>query len=150
LLFYLLYVVVMKFTLSKRTEKEYNLTTLEVKAGIRYYEDVLVDWVEDVEWKLTPCIVWEYWCPIINLDTWVITNWTKWVTAVIHAKVCDDGSYYLKDETGEIILSIEDNYVPSLLAIDDDWYGDYIIMTIDWEWKIKDWKSDISSFTEEE
>jgi len=127
-------------------KKEVEIKTLEVKAGVRYWEDAEVNGVDDDMGDLIPCRDGDLWRPIIDIDTGVISNWVKGTTAEIHYKVCDDGSYYLKDEKGETVLSIENNYVPSILSPKEKGYGDYIIMDIDENGKIQDWKCDISSF----
>lgn len=134
----------MKATL--KIKKEVMLKTLEVKAGVRYWEDGTVNGVDDENGDLIPCRDGDYWCPIIDLDTGVITNWTKGVKAEIHYKVCDDGSYYLKDMKGNIAMSIEDDYVPDILCPKEEGYGDYIIMDIDENGKIKDWEANIDGF----
>ena len=133
-----------------KIEQEVEIKTLEVKANARYWEDATIDGVEDTEGKLTPCRVGDLFCPIIDIETGIITNWKQGVKANIHFKVCDEGSYYLKDAEGKTILSIEDNYAPSILCPKDNGYGDYIILDIDENGKIDGWKADLSSFTEDE
>lgn len=129
----------MKIKITKKIEIE--IKTVLVKAGVRYWEDSEVNGVEDVKGDLIPCRDGDYWCPFIDIDTGVILNWTKGVTANVHYKVCDNGSYYLKDAAGEIILSIERNYVPDIIPGE---FGDYIIMTIDGDGKIKEWNNSAS------
>ena len=72
-----------------KIEKEVELKTLVVKAGVRYYEDATVNGVEDTEGDLIPCKQGELWCPIIDIDSGVITNWKQGVKAEVHYKVCD-------------------------------------------------------------
>ena len=129
----------MKITIKVKIKKEVDIKTLWVEAGVRYWENATVNGIEDENGKLIPCRDGEYWCPIIDIDNGIITNWEKGVTAKIHYKVCDDGSYYLKDADHNTVLSIVENYVPDILCIDDNGYGDYIIMNVDENGQIKNW-----------
>lgn len=121
-----------------KLKKEVEIKTLSVRAGVRYWEDATVNGIEDEQGDLIPCRDGEYWCPEIDIETGIITNWTKGVKADVHYKVCDDGTYHLKDENGNIILTHED-YVPKILDLYNDSYGDYIILHIDENGLIKDW-----------
>lgn len=85
--------------------------------------------------------------PEIDIDTGIITNWIKGVTADVHFKVCDSGSYYVKDAEGNVVLSREDEYVPNCLIPGK--YGDYIIMTIDENGKIAEWNPSLDDFMNE-
>lgn len=125
----------MKATIT--VEKEVDIKTVHVEAHVRYWEDATINGVVDEDGTLTPCRKGELWCPVIDIDTGVITNWTKGVTASVHFKVCDAGSYFLKDAEGKIVLSIEGDYVPNKLIPGS--YGDYIIMQIDENGKIANW-----------
>jgi hypothetical protein len=115
-------------------EKEVDIKMVEVRAHVRYWDDATINGVTDEEGTLTPCREGEMWCPIIDIDTGVITNWTKGVKANVHFKVCDGGSYFLKDANGKVVLSREDDYVPNELIPGS--YGDYIEMSIDENGKI--------------
>lgn len=125
----------MKTTISVR--KEVDIKTLEVHAGVRYWEDSEVNGKEDTNGDLIPCRNGEYWEPIINVDSGIITNWEKGKTADIHYNVCDDGVYTLKDINGETIFHRDDMYVPECLSGGD---SDYIIMVVDENGKIEDWQ----------
>lgn len=129
-----------------KIEKEVELKTLVVKAGVRYYEDAVVNGLTDEHGDLIPCKEGDLWCPIIDIDTGVITNWKQGVRASTHYKVCDEGSYYLLDNEGNTVLSIEDNYVPSILYPKGGGYGDYIILEIDENGKIDGWNPNLESF----
>ena len=127
-------------TVKVKIEKEVEIKTLEVEAGVRYWEDATVNGVEDENGDLIPCRDGELWKPIIDVESGKIINWTIGTKADVHYKVCDNGSYYLKDPEGNIVLSIESNYVPQILCPKDSGYGDYIIMDIDKNGMIADWK----------
>ena len=58
--------------------------------------------------------------------------------------------YWLQDEKGENIIKSTGYYVPSILAIDDNGYGDYVIMYIDENGFIKNWKFSMDDFVNEE
>jgi len=140
----------MKFKIKKEVEVE--ITTLYVRAVVRYWEDAKVDGVEDENGDLIPCRVEDDWCLTIDLENGKITNWTQGKTADVHYKVCDDGTYILADENNEQVLCKE-GYVPDCLSIDDNGCGDYIIMKIDKLGFINNWKFstyDIQEFTEED
>lgn len=133
-----------------KIQKEVDLKILKVVAGVRYWEDATVNGVEDEEGVLIPCRDGNAWCPVIDVDAGVITNWTQGVKADVHYKVCDSGSYYLLDEAGAVVLSIEDGYVPKMMCPKENGFGDYIIMDIDETGKIANWKQTIVGFLEED
>lgn len=140
----------MKVKIKKEVELEAK--TLHVKAGVRYWEDATVNGVEDTEGDLIPCRIEdddEYWFPVIDIDTGVITNWEQGKTADIHYKVCDDGSYFVFDENEKEIAK-KDGYVPDTMCPEGGGYGDYIIMKVDENGLINNWKFDISDFIEED
>lgn len=132
-----------------KIEKEVELKTLVVKAGVHYYEGATVNGVEDTEGDLIPCKKGELWCPIIDIDSGVITNWKQGVKAEVHYKVRDAGSYYLQDVEGNIILSIEQDSVPKMMCPKTSGYGNYIIMDIDENGKIANWKQTLDGFIDE-
>lgn len=125
-----------------KVEKEIDIKTVLVEAGVRYWEDATVNGVEDTEGNLIPLRKGNLWCPEIDIDNGTILNWPVGTKADIHYKVCDAGSYHLKDVKGNIVLSIENNYVPNNLIPGE--YGDYIIMTVDENGKIAEWPEEPS------
>ncbi len=133
----------MKISIKKKVNVDAKW--LHVHAGVRYWEDATVNGVEDESGDLIPCRNGDYWEPRINIETGEIVNWKHGVKADIHYKVCDDGKYTLKDTEGNNIISKED-YVISSLSINDEGYGDYIIMTVDENGIIKDWKFNLKDF----
>lgn len=128
----------MNATIQKSEQVE--LIYLEVKAGVRYWEDATINGVEDTEGDLIPCRNGDYWEPKIEIQTGVIINWDKGKTADIHFKVCDDGSYFLYGHGGQLYFSIEDDYVPKCLSPGGDGYGDYIIMKVNEAGLVENWK----------
>ncbi|WP_286969428.1 hypothetical protein [Algoriphagus sp.] len=134
-----------------KVEKEVNFTHLKVKAGARYWEDATVNGIEDIEGNLIPFRDGDYWCPTIDLETGIIKDWPQGKTAEVHYKVCDDGEYWLVADDG-FELKYPGDYVPNILDIDGESYGDYIILNIDENGQIADWpkKHDIRGFLREE
>jgi len=126
--------------------KEYDVKTLVVEAGVRYWEDATIDGVEDENGDLIPCRKGDLWNPIIDIDKGIIKNWEAGKTAEIHYKVCDAGTYRLLDVKDTVIVSIENNYVPQVLCPGDNGYGDYIIMDIDANGLINNWNPSFNEF----
>lgn len=130
-----------------KIEKEVDIKAVLVKAHVRYWEDATINGEPDEDGTLTPCREGDMWCPVIDIDTGVITNWTKGVKAEVHFKVCDAGSYYLLDAEGNVVLKRERDYVPNELIPGS--YGDYIEMDIDENGQIADWNPSLDDFNDE-
>lgn len=130
-----------------KIEKEFDIKKLQVNAGVRYWEDATINGVSDEEGTLTPCKDGDLWSPVINVETGIIENWPQGTTANIHFKVCDQCSVSLLDENNEIVKGFE-GYVPKTLCPKDEGYGDYIIMDINENGQIQDWKPSIHELIE--
>lgn len=113
--------------------------------GVRYWEDGEVNGVEDVDGSLIPFRLGDAWRISIDLDTGVIEGWPESVTASVHYKVCDDGRYTLADVERRELCSVE-GYVPDMLSPGGSGYGDYVIMEIDGQGQIQNWRADLSYF----
>lgn len=137
----------MKIEITKKIEVE--IKTLQVDAGVRYWEDSYVNGTNDSEGTLIPFREGDRWRPKIELETGKVINWPAGTTAEIHYKMVDDGKYYLEDEAGNEVASIIDYYVPQILSPGDNGYGDYIIMDIDENGIIQDWNPTFNEFLEE-
>lgn len=124
---------------------EYDAKYLRADCGVRYWEDARVNGVTDQDGELIPCRNVDTWSPLIEIDTGVIVGWPKGTTADLHYKVCDDGKYVLFDASMQKIVGI-DGYVPTIMSPGENGYGDYVIMTIDGDGRIADWKVDLSDF----
>lgn len=132
-----------------KIKKRVEVKTLEVFAEPRHWEDSNINGVDDSEdGNLIPCkqIIngVQTWCPVIDIDSGVITNWPQGTKAAIHYKVVDQGSYVLKDENGEIVSKIENDYVPEIMNPTGEAYGDYIIFDVDENGKIWPWNNIVS------
>lgn len=134
---------------------------LYVDAGVRYWEDSEINGISDenlydskgVKAPAMPCVervkttpttnIYSdhfRWRPIIDAETGVIINWEKGVKASVHYKVGDDCEITYKN--GDEVLCINDNYwyVPPFLSPKEEGFGDYIIMDIDENGQIGNWK----------
>jgi len=113
---------------------------IEVEAGVRYWEDAIVNGVEDEDGSRIPCRVKDLWCPTIELATGRILGWPEGTEADIHYKVCDEGRYWLLNSDGGRINEYRGSYVPDdFLCHGDNGYGDYIIMVVNGEGLIQDY-----------
>ena len=113
-----------------KTIKEVEVKYLKVDVGVRYWEDATVNGQEDTNGDLIPFRKGDRWKILIDVETGIIKEWPTGTIADIHYKVCDDGIYKLLDEEASILRWIE-GYVPKILDLYRDSYGDYIIMKID-------------------
>lgn len=134
-----------------KVEKEVDLKLLIVKAGVRYWEDSVVNGKNDtVDGENIPCKIGELWCPQIEIETGRILNWEQGKKAEIHYNVADCLGYEIQSEKGEVVLAAEDGYVPETLAPKERGYGDYIIMDIDENGHIANWEFNFSDFESSE
>jgi len=140
------YIIAMEVTI--KTTKKIKVKYLQVKAGVRYWEDATVTDVEDEQGDLIPCRVDDNWCPLIDLDTGQILNWKEGTKADIHYKVCDEGVYALLDESKNVVVEYE-GYVPNSMSPKDSGFGDYIIMDVDEKGFIAKWEPDLTDFYED-
>lgn len=98
-----------------------------------------------------PGKIGDEWKILIDIDTGKIINWELGHTAQVYSKICDAGEYKLLGPDQMICYFYKDDmYVPSCLYPKENGYGDYIIMDIDENGVIKDWKFDISDFFPDE
>ncbi len=124
---------------SKMGEKMKNAKYVEVNAGPRYWEDTYFNGKEDADGNIA-LRDGSRWRPVIRLEDGQVMDWQPGYTAEVHYKVCDDGEYWLQDTNGWRIAKYYSDYVPDLLSVGENGYGDYIIMKIDENGKIKGWK----------
>jgi hypothetical protein len=129
-----------------QTTIETEIKTLKVRAVVRYWEDASVNGEVDTDGKLIPCREGNSWEPVIDIDTGQIINWEKGKTAKINYKICDMGSYYLKDDEGFTADCIENSYVPMIMCPGGNGYGDYIIMNIFADGSIENWRPVFTGF----
>ena len=135
-----------------KIKKEVDVRYLKLDAGVRYWEDSEVNGKEDVDLyeckgKVGPIMPFAVkvkssiysdhyrWQPTIDVERGCIVDWPKGTTASVHYKVCDEGVYHLLDPLFNTILSVE-SYVPDCIGE----YGDYIVMDIDEDGNIEDFR----------
>ena len=138
----------MKFTQMKPVETE--VTHLLAEMGVRYWENDTVNGSEDSdENPAMPMKRGEMWVLKIDLETGTIEGWPEGVTASTHYKVCDAGVYTLMDADGNAVVR-KGGYVPDMLSPSGEGYGDYVIMDIDRDGVIANWRADLSYFEGED
>ncbi len=114
---------------------------LEVDAGVRYPEDTLVNGQEDDSGARMPFLVNGRWRPRIRLDDGVVMDWPPTLSAEAHYKVADDGEYWLQNADGVRVAKWSGYYVPvAYLCHGERGYGDYIILNVDGNGCIKDYR----------
>jgi len=138
----------MKVTFVKEITQSVDVQYLYVSAGVRRWEDAIVNEIEDQSGNLIPSRRGDRWEPIIEIEKGIILNWPLGTTADIHYKICDDGVYTLKDIDGNIVAEIK-GYVPGIMCPSESGFGDYIIMKIDATGKIEDWEILLADFLNE-
>ena len=126
------------------TKKE-PVRYLKASMQVRYWEDGIVNGQKDIEGKLIPFRNGDMWQIWINLKEGRIMDWPRGTTSNVHYKVCDAGSYSLVNTDLKTVIQIE-GYVPSMLSPGKDGFGDYVIMDIDEEGMIANWKVDLKPF----
>lgn len=117
----------MKTTIKVKKEIEVKYVQLEVPVK---YDD------EDMPFDF-PFRDGDIWSPLIDIDNGKIIDYEYSERWPLHMKITDGGSYYLLDENKELLLKIEDDYVPNRLIPGS--YGDYIEMNILPDGKIENW-----------
>ena len=135
--------------LSVTEKKKVDVQFLKASCGVRYWEDSEVNGEPDETGEKIPFRNDDRWEPVIDLDTGIIQGWPKGTTASIHYKVCDAGRYELLDDTKNVVAAIE-GYVPVIMSPAENGYGDYVIMDVDENGKIGQWKVNLDAFQNED
>ena len=126
---------------------------LKVCADARYTEDAEIlnpetGVFEDDKDAKMPCLKGSCWCPEINPDTGVITNWQIGVEAHLHYKVVDCFSAEVLVD-GNVVAKVENEYVPDCMCPADEGYGDYLDMNVRSDGSIEGWScSDFEEWLE--
>lgn len=124
-----------------KIKQTFDIKYIVADFGVRYFEDSELNGQED-DYKnpKMPCVENGRWKIKVDVETGEIINWEKGNTAHIHYKVCDDGQYILIDNNGAQVGKTIESYVPDIFAINDNGYGDYVIMSIDENGIIDSWE----------
>ena len=117
---------------------------VRVRAGVRYWEDTDINGESDDDDNPRMPLVQEIngeknWVFDIDIKTGKIKDWPKGTTAETHYKTCDDNTISFIGYSGKVLREV-DCYVPGFLAIEDSGYGDYIIINIDGDGKINNFR----------
>ena len=138
----------MKVNVTKTETKEHDLKEVRVFCHPRYWEDTSINGVEDTEGDLIPFREGEALKFTIDIDLGKIKDWPSDKEAKIHYKVCDRFSYSVINSDGDIVKTEEDEYMPNFMP--NDHYGDYLIMNIDNEGNIENWKPNFDCLSDDE
>lgn len=116
-----------------KTEKEVEIKYVIVDVNPRYLDE---------EEQPVPLLNGDTWRVKIDIDSGRIENWPLGEARQYYWKICDAGSYYLLDDADNVVLSIEDNYVPNGL-LPGEW-GDYLDLKINGDGVIANWLANVS------
>lgn len=115
---------------TRLVEEVVDVKTVELSVAVRYDEE---DMPNDF-----PGRTGDVWNVTIDIDAGKILNWEEHgIEHELHMKVCDQGTYTLKDGLARVLSKIEEDYVPNSLIPGS--YGDYIEMKIAADGTIKNW-----------
>lgn len=81
---------------------------------------------------------------LINIDLGTVVNFTANANIEIYDKCVDEGTYVLYDEEMNPITKYE-GYVPNILEVNENGYGDYLNFTINPDGTIVNWKNHINA-----
>mgnify|MGYP003290179861 CR=1 FL=1 len=139
----------MEITITKPTQV--NVKTLEAYLGNRFYAEDLVFYNTDgdsVNVETTVELLNKFpslekdkeICLIIDVDSGKITNWPiGWSCEFYSIKLVDEGRYKLYDDENNLIHEY-DGYVPDILEIAQNGYGDYLEFEVNKNGYIEDWE----------
>ena len=124
-----------------KVEKKVEIKKVKVQVAVRYDE-------EDIPNDF-PLRTGDIWNAVIDIDAGRVIDWSKGEKGNLEMKICDEGSYYLLDEDDNVVLSLEQDYVPNKLLPGE--YGDYLKLHIDENGLITNWysKPSIEDFIDE-
>ena len=114
----------------------HEVAYLEMSLPIRYGD-------EDMPFDF-PMRFNDVWTVKIDANNGQIQNWPEGKeSSSLHLKIVDTGTYKLLDDSGEVIASIKEDYVPNDLVPGE--YGDYVILEISPTGLITNWPSNPSA-----
>lgn len=114
-----------------KVEKEIEIKFVKLSVAVRYDD-------EDIPFDF-PFRNGDMWNAKIDIDNGSVVDWPQGQKGNLEMKICDEGSYYLLDENENVILSIENDYVPNRLLPGS--YGDYLKLHIGENGVISNWYS---------
>lgn len=121
----------------RTVREEVDIQAIEVILPVRYDD-------EDIPYD-APKRCGDKWQAEIDIETGKIYDWPQGKTLDMYMKVCDSGSYSLRNAAGFVVATRND-YVPHGIIPGE--YGDYVDLKIDATGKITNWpkKIDLSDF----
>ena len=125
--------------ITRNNNQEIEIKYVKVELPIRYGEE---DMPKDFPLRYevpTDESGYDWWKATIEIDTGKILVWPLGKVGKFYIKVYDEGSYFLLDESRNIIAAIEINYVPNRLLPPKDGYGDYVTFKIQANGVISNW-----------
>lgn len=125
-----------------KIEKEVEIKKVKLQVAVRYDD-------EDIPYDF-PLRNGNMWNATIDIDEGRVIDWLKGEKGNLEMEICDEGSYYLLDEDDNVVLSLEQDYVPNKLLPGE--YGDYLKLHIDENGLITNWysKPSIEDFIDED
>lgn len=115
-----------------------DCTHLKIEVEPRYWEDAMVNGVEDAEGTLIPHRQDDLWIISISLKDGRVERWPDGLSAQTHYKVCDAGTYWLTGPDGNAVARYKHSYVPNqFLCHGTSGHGDYVILDIQQDGQIK-------------
>jgi hypothetical protein len=129
----------MKFTRLEQVEHEIKYLGFKVPVDIDDFEfpegESLDDFTQYNELEnILECL--------IDIDSGYVVGYTPTISINIFDKCVDEGTYVLYDENMNIIDEYE-GYVPNILEVNENGYGDYLNFTINEDGSILNWKQHI-------
>ncbi|WP_434716225.1 hypothetical protein [Paraburkholderia sp. A3RO-2L] len=118
---------------------------IELRAGVRYWEDASLNGVKDTEGTI-PLRVGDDWAPVIELAMGRVLDWPEGLEATTCYKVCDNGDYWLLDADRKRIAKWKRYYVPAAF-FDTSMAGygsiasDYIVLSIGCDGLVANWRN---------
>lgn len=111
-------------------EKEVDIKRIHMDLAVRYEEE---DMPNDYPFRHG-----DMWSIDVDIDSGQIKDWPAGVPArQLYMKVTDNGAYFLYDDEGKGLASIENDYVPHGVVPGE--FGDYIEFDIDATGVITNW-----------
>ena len=122
--------------------REYPVRYLKANMNVRYWEDAELNGETDIHEQM-PLRQGDMWVVTVNIETGKVLDWPKGTTAKTHYKVCDAGIYALYQTYEDLLMNkpletYNDIYVPTCLS--NGGWGDYVILSIDKNGFIENWK----------
>lgn len=114
--------------ITKLVRQEFDVSTVDIVVPVRYGD-------EDIPFD-APLRTGNVWRATVDVTTGIIANWPQGKVLDLHMKVCDEGSYFVRDYHHTVVYSREVDYVPSWIPGE---YGDYVVMKIDTTGHIEGW-----------